>query len=168
MLTWQQTLNGVTVIGLGNQTLLALPMTAFFASRQCPGIAIRAALDWALEQARSKTPVISGFHSPLEQSVLKILLEAQSPAVIMLARPVENSRLPPEWKTPINLGNLAVVGPITKTERITEESASERNDTVAILAEKIVLAHIDPNGTLAKQVDRWQMKDLNIHQLISP
>jgi hypothetical protein len=167
MLNWQLTLNGVTVTGLGNQALLSLPMTAFFASRQCPGIAIRAALDWALEQARSKTPVISGFHSSLEQSVLKILLEARSPVVIMLARPVENSRLPPEWKTPIDLGNLAVIGPITKTERITEESATERNDTVAMLAEKIVLAHVDPNGTLAKQVERWQMKSLNIHKLVS-
>ena len=119
MLSWQQTLNGVTVAGLGNQALLSLPMPAFFASRQCPGIAIRAALDWALKQARSKTPVISGFHSPLEQSVLKILLEAQSPAVIMLARPVENSRLPPDWKAAISAGNLAVIGPSTKTERIT-------------------------------------------------
>jgi predicted Rossmann fold nucleotide-binding protein DprA/Smf involved in DNA uptake len=168
MLIWQQTLNGVTVAGVGNQALLALPMAAFFASRQCPGIAIRAALDWALEQARSKTPVISGFHSPLEQSVLKILLEARSPTVIMLARPVENSRLPPDWKAAINLGNLAVIGPITKTERITEVSASERNDTVAILAEKIVLAHVEPNGTLAKQVERWhgmKLKISNLHLL---
>jgi predicted Rossmann fold nucleotide-binding protein DprA/Smf involved in DNA uptake len=167
MLIWQQTPNGVTVAGVGNQALLALPMAAFFASRQCPGIAIRAALDWALEQARSKTPVISGFHSPLEQSVLKILLEARSPTVIMLARPVENSRLPPDWKAAINLGNLAVVGPITKTERITEESATERNDTAAMIAEKIVIAHVDQNGTLAKQVALWQMKSLNIHKLVS-
>lgn len=30
-------------------------------------------MDWTVEQARSKNPVISGFHSPLEQSALKVL-----------------------------------------------------------------------------------------------
>lgn len=70
MLIWHQTRNDLAGTGLGNQALLALPMTAFFASRQCPGTAIRAAMDWALQQAQSKAVVISGFHSPLEQSVL--------------------------------------------------------------------------------------------------
>lgn len=32
-------------MGQGNQTLLDLPMTGFFASRQCPGSAIRQAMD---------------------------------------------------------------------------------------------------------------------------
>jgi hypothetical protein len=58
-------------------------MTAFFASRQCPGTAIRAAMDWALNQAREKNVVVSGFHSPLEQSVLKVLMAAHSPAVVV-------------------------------------------------------------------------------------
>ena len=62
--------------GVGSVSLLAQPLTAFFASRQCPGVAIRAAMNWAVEQARSKCPVISGFHFPLEQSVLQVLLAA--------------------------------------------------------------------------------------------
>jgi len=56
--------------GRGASGLLNTPLTAFFASRQCPGAAIRAAMDWALQQARAKQVVVSGFHSPLEQSVL--------------------------------------------------------------------------------------------------
>lgn len=62
--------------GVGNASLLDHPLTAFSASRQCSGAAIRAAMDWAVEQARSKSPVISGFHSPLEQSVLEVMLTA--------------------------------------------------------------------------------------------
>ena len=55
--------------GLGDAALLEQPLTAFFASRRCSGEAIRRAMDWAVEQARNKTPLIGGFHSPLEQSV---------------------------------------------------------------------------------------------------
>lgn len=36
--------------GVGNPSLLDQPMTAFFASRQCPGATIRAAMAWAIEQ----------------------------------------------------------------------------------------------------------------------
>jgi hypothetical protein len=72
-------------------------MTAFFASRQCLGTAIRAAMEWALHRAREKNVVVSGFHSPLEQSVLKVLIASRSPAVVMLARPVAGAKLPPEW-----------------------------------------------------------------------
>jgi hypothetical protein len=32
-------------MGQGNQILLDLPLTGFFASRQCPGSAIRQAMD---------------------------------------------------------------------------------------------------------------------------
>ena len=60
-------------------------LTGFFSSRQCPGAAIRAAMDWALEQARSRQPVVSGFHSPLEQSVLTVLLQARCPVAPVLA-----------------------------------------------------------------------------------
>lgn len=114
MLSWHQTRNGLAVTGLGNQYLLALPMTAFFASRQCPGIAIRAAIDWALQQAKTKSVVVSGFHSPLEQSVLKVLLQARSPAVAVLARPVDGAKLPTEWAEPIAQGHLTVVSSATQ------------------------------------------------------
>lgn len=46
--------------------LLEQPLTAFFASRRCSGRAILAAMDWAVEQAQARTPLIGGFHSPLE------------------------------------------------------------------------------------------------------
>lgn len=40
--------------GCGAQALLDVGLTAFFASCQCPGIAIRAAMDRALQQARAQ------------------------------------------------------------------------------------------------------------------
>ena len=61
---WTMLLHGSLLTGKGEQGLLALPAAAFFASRQCSGVAIRAAMDWALQQARAKQAVVSGFHSP--------------------------------------------------------------------------------------------------------
>lgn len=79
---WTMLLHGSLLAGKGVQGLLALPVAAFFASRQCSGVAIRAAMDWALQQAWAKQAVVSGFHSPLEQSMGKVLMAAGSPAAL--------------------------------------------------------------------------------------
>lgn len=143
--------------GCGARELLDLELTAFFASRQCPGAAIRAAMDWALQQARTKRPVISGFHSPLEQSVLKVLMAAGSPAVVVLARPVRGAKLPPEWTEPLEKGWMAVVSTVATTGRLTQPLANERNALVAQLAQKIAVAHASPGGTLAGQLNQWRL-----------
>ena len=156
MLTWQQTRHGLAVTGLGDQALLGVPMTAFFASRQCPGTAIRAAMNWALQQARERAVVVSGFHSPLEQSVLKVLLEAHSPVVAVLARPVAGARLRPECTDPMAQGRMAVVSVAVATMRLTHEAASARNEQVAQLADRIAVAYASPGGALAALQVRWQ------------
>ena len=148
---------GSQLTGQGNQVLLALPMTAFFASRQCPGTAIRAAMDWALQQARAKRAVVSGFHSPLEQSVLKILMAAGSPAVVVLARPVARAKLPPEWTAPLAQGHMVVVSGVTTVGRLTQQQATQRNALVARLAHKIIVAHASPAGSLAAQLAPWRL-----------
>jgi len=109
MPTWSILHQGLSLSGQGNQDLLALPMTAFFSSRQCPGVAIRSVMDWALQQVRAKRAVVSGFHSPLEQSVLKVLMAAGSPVVVVVARPVQGAKLPPEWTEPLAKGQVVVV-----------------------------------------------------------
>lgn len=165
MLSWRQTCSDFAVTGLGCQALLALPLTVFFASRQCPGSAIRAAMDWALEQAWTRQIVISGFHSPLEQSVLHLLLEARSPVVAVLARPIAGAQLKPIWKTAITEGRMAVVSASIESQRLTSERATLRNDLVAQLAETIVIAHASSNGGLARQSELWMNKGLRVLNL---
>lgn len=80
--------------GLGNAGLLEYPLTAFFASRTCPDAAVRAGMDWAVEQARTRKPVIGGFHSPLEFSVLEVLLTVGAPCIIVISRKLDQARLP--------------------------------------------------------------------------
>ncbi len=147
---------------LGAPQLLDQPLTAFFASRTCPGVAIRAAMDWALEQASARRAVVGGFHSPLEQSVLRLLLEAHSPVVAVLARPVGEARLKPEWETAIAGGSMAVVSVTTTPKRLTSERAMERNEIVARLASAIVIASVRPGGTLAGKYAAWAEQGLAI------
>jgi predicted Rossmann fold nucleotide-binding protein DprA/Smf involved in DNA uptake len=161
---WQW--GGPTVLtGCGAQELLDLELTAFFASRQCPGSAIRAAMDWALQQASAKRAVVSGFHSPLEQSVLKVLMAAGSPAVVVLARPVQGVTLPTEWVDPLEKGHMAVVSSLAMAGRLTQQLATERNALAARLAERIVVAYASPNGSLAAQVSHWQQEGLQVEFL---
>lgn len=165
MLSWHQNCNGLALTGLGCQELLTLPMTAFFASRQCPGTAIRLAMDWALQQAQAKNVVISGFHSPLEQSLLKVLIEAHSPVVVVLARPIEGARLPPEWIERLEQGLMTVVSAITSIARLTGELAAERNNLVSQLATQTVVAHASIGGALEGLCTQWQAQGRQIIQL---
>jgi len=158
MQTWQKAHTKHSLTGTGNADLLDLPMTAFFASRQCPGAAIRAAMDWALLQARAKAVVVSGFHSPLEQSVLKVLIQARSTVVLVLARPVSGAKLPPEWVDPLSQGLMAVVSANLTTTRLTSEVATARNSLVAQLATIITVAHASPGGKLAGLVAQWGLE----------
>ena len=158
MQTWQKARGDDNLTGTGNPALLDLTMTAFFASRQCPGTAIRAAMDWALQQATLKAVVISGFHSPLEQSALKVLIQARSPVVAVLARPVSGAKLPPEWVEPLNQGLMAVVSAYLITTRLTSEVAMARNRLVAQLATTLVVAHASPGGGLASLMAQWQLE----------
>lgn len=142
--------------GLGNAALLDQPLTAFFSSRQCPGSAIRAAMNWSIEQARGQHPVISGFHSPLEQSILEVLLTAKAPCIIVIARKLEEAQLPPSWLQAIEQGTAVVIGMAPTTQRLTVELAARRNDWVAQRAARIVIAHAAAGGGLVQQATTWQ------------
>ena len=145
----------MAVAGLGAVGLLQGPLTAFFASRQCPGTAIRSAIAWAVQQARDRCAVIGGFHSPLEQSVLRLLLEAGSPAVVVLARPVDGASIKSAWHDALGAGTLAVISRSSSTLRLTEKASFYRNDLAARLANGIVIGHASHDGMLARQCARW-------------
>jgi hypothetical protein len=146
---------------LGSVDLLQGPLTAFFASRQCPGTAIQAATAWALEHAQGRGgAVIGGFLSPLEQSVLRLLREAGCPAVVVLARVVAGAHLKSTWRRALDAGKMAVVSGVASKERLTQRAASDRNELAAHLADRIVIGHTNTPGALAQQCTRWQADGL--------
>lgn len=118
-----------------------------------------------MKQASARRAVVGGFHSPLEQSVLHLQLEARSPVVAVLARPVGDARLKPEWEAAIAKGCMAVVNGSTKATRLTSEQALERNELAARLAERIVIAHTSKGGSLAGQAETWASRGLPVLNL---
>ena len=155
----------MAVTGVGTEALLQGPLTAFFASRQCPGTAIRAATAWALQQARERSVVIGGFHSPLEQSVLRLLLEPGSSVVVVLARPAAGASLNRAWHGALDAGKMAVVSCSASTQRLTEQAANDRNEIAARLADRVVVGHASDGGALARQCARWQVEGLSLRHL---
>lgn len=159
--SWQK--DGIA--GVGNMALLEQPLTAFFASRRCSGRAIRAAMDWAVEQARTKTPLIGGFHSPLEQSVLEVMLSAHAPVVIVIVRKLETAQLPPAWLEAAQAGTVAVVSMEESRQRLTTELATRRNHWIARHAAHIVVAEAAPGGSLASCLAGWKNERKQVSML---
>jgi predicted Rossmann fold nucleotide-binding protein DprA/Smf involved in DNA uptake len=165
---WNLKLADTQLTGRGDAKLLDTALTAFFASRQCPGIAIHTALDWAVQKTKQRQTVIGGFHSPLEQSVLRILLTAKSPAVVVLARNAAKAKLSAEWLDAIQAGQMVVISARHEAAsiRLTNVIAHERNELAASLAHTVVVAHASPTGKLAEQVRLWREAGRTIDILV--
>lgn len=146
--------DGIT--GIGNMALLGQPLTAFFASRRCSGRAIRAAMDWTVSQALMKTPLIGGFHSPLEQSVLEVMLAAHAPVVIVIARKLETAQLSDAWREAVQAEAIAVVSMNDTQQRLTADFAMRRNYWIAHHSAHIVVAEAAPGGGLASCIVGWK------------
>lgn len=133
---------------LGNLQLLNLPKTALYASTKCPGSVILPTYDQAARWRDEGRCIISGFHSPIEKECLSILLRGTSPVVICPARNLP-SRLPPEWRTPIDEGRMLVLSPFASDEsRVTADLAARRNQYVASLADEAWIAHVSDGSKL--------------------
>jgi predicted Rossmann fold nucleotide-binding protein DprA/Smf involved in DNA uptake len=139
-----------TLTALGNLDLLSLPMTALFCSARCPGSAILAAYDQSAVWRDTGRCIISGFHSPVEQECLRILLRGKQPIIICPARSLPK-RIPPEWRQPLADGRLLVLSAFPDTEtRVTADLARRRNEFVAALADEVYFAHITPAGEMER------------------
>ena len=144
----------------GNLDLLALPKTALFCSARCPGAAILRAYDQAAHWRDTGRCIISGFHSPVEQECLRILLRGTPPLILCPARSLP-TRIPAEWQTPLADGRLLILSGFTAAEkRVTTELATRRNALVAALAEEVCFAHITPGGQserLTHRLTEWRV-----------
>ena len=97
--------------------------------------------------------------------MLRLLLEAHSPVVAVLARPVADARLKPDWETAITEGRMAVVSSSTEAKRLTSEEALQRNELAAQLAQRIVIAYASTGGSLARQSETWANRGLQVLNL---
>jgi len=145
---------------LGNLDLLSLPKTALFCSARCPGDVILSAYDQASRWRDARRCVISGFHSPVEQECLRILLRGCSPIIICPARALPK-RIPADWQKPLAEGRLLILSAFSETDnRPTKELATRRNEIVAALADEAWFVYITPGGKsdcLRQKIERWSI-----------
>jgi predicted Rossmann fold nucleotide-binding protein DprA/Smf involved in DNA uptake len=146
------------LFAIGQVNLLSLSTTALFCSARCPGSAILRAYDQAAQWRDTGRCIISGFHSPVEQECLRILLRGTSPVIICPARSLPK-RIPPKWQAPLAEGRMLILSMFPSGEsRITSALAARRNEFVAALADDVWFAHIEEGGhteKLAQQIALW-------------
>lgn len=142
------------IVGAGETALLAEPLLGLIASRECPGHVLLETLDRVPEWVKAGRVIVSGFHSPLEQQVLRSLLRRNGRVVKVLARGMgANSgdyRPAAEEREPLAAGRMLVLTACTPEElRTTRETALARNRLVLALASEIVAPHVTANSPLA-------------------
>lgn len=143
---------------LGNPALLTLPKTSLFCSTRCPGEAILRAHDRAAKWRDDGRCIISGFHSPVEQECLRILLRGTQPIIICPARSLPR-RAPQEWQAALASGRLLVLSPFPDTAtRITASLSNRRNELVGALADSAWFAYVSTGGQserLTRRLSEW-------------
>ena len=148
-----------TLNAIGNLSLLQSPAIgsavleaiALFCSIKCPGELILKTYDLAQALRDAEIPVISGFHTPIEQDCLKILLRGTQPIIHCPARSIHDMRLSSEQKQAIGEGRLLLISPFNASySRATAELAEKRNAMIGAIAHTIFIAYAAPNSkTLA-------------------
>jgi predicted Rossmann fold nucleotide-binding protein DprA/Smf involved in DNA uptake len=135
---------------LGNPYLLESASLAIFSSASCPDdIAVNTYL-LAQHLRRSPVTIVSGFHSPVEQESLTILLRATSPIIICPSREIESMRIPAEYREGLESGRLLLLSPFSEKRRPSTDMAVYRNRVVAALADEVFVAYAEPAGKLQK------------------
>jgi predicted Rossmann fold nucleotide-binding protein DprA/Smf involved in DNA uptake len=136
-------------MAVGNTALLAVPLLGLIASRECPGHVLLQTLELATQWARAGQVILSGFHSPLEQQVLRSMLRRQGRVVKLLGHALDHYSAPAEEQAPLAEGRLLVLSAcrpsVTRTTRAT---ALARNRLVLALAAEHCVPYLSPQSPL--------------------
>ena len=69
------------IVGAGETSLLGEPLLGLIASRECLGHVLLETLDRVLAWVNAGRVIVNGFHSPLEQQVLRSVLRRKGRVV---------------------------------------------------------------------------------------
>jgi len=140
---WDVLRYGEPRFAVGNRALLALPQTAFLASRG--GETAPVAPTFPVPPAC----VMSGFLSSLERAVFDACLADGTPMVQVLARGLPETFFP-RVQHAIDAGRLLVITPFPETEtRFSAQRAAWCNQYVLHAAESVVIGQLSADGMLA-------------------
>lgn len=135
---------------VGNVTLLEQPLLGLLSSRECPGHVLLETIDRVPEWVKGGRVIVSGFHSPLEQQVLRSVLRRQGRVVKVLARGMADYHPTAEEHEPLAAGRMLVITDCPpEARRTTRETALRRNRLVLALASEIVVPFVSDGSPLA-------------------
>ena len=138
------------IVGAGETALLAEPLLGLIASRECPGHVLLETLDRVPEWVKARHVIVSGFHSPLEQQVLRSVLRRKGRVVKVLARGITDYRPTAEEREPLAAGRMLLITACPpEVRRTTRETSLARNRLVLALASEIVVPHVADDSPLA-------------------
>lgn len=138
------------IVGAGETALLAEPLLGLIASRECPGHVLLETLDRVPQWVKAGRVIVSGFHSPLEQQVLRSVLRRKGRVVKLLARGMLDYRPAAEEHEPMSAGRMLVITACPpEVRRTTRETALARNRLVLALASEIVTPYVAGGSPLA-------------------
>jgi predicted Rossmann fold nucleotide-binding protein DprA/Smf involved in DNA uptake len=139
------------IVGVGQAALLAEPLLGLISSRECPGHVLLETLDRVPEWVKAGRVIVSGFHSPLEQQVLRSVLRRKAGRVVkVLARGMSDYRPSSDEREPLATGRLLVITACPPdVRRTTRETALARNRLVLALASEVVVPYVAEGSPLA-------------------
>ena len=139
--------------GVGNTELIDLPLLALIASRECPGDVFLETLERVPQWVQAGRVIVSGFHSPLEQQVLRSVLRRKGQVVKVLARGMLDYQPEPEEAESMAAGRMLVITACPPTvTRISRATALVRNRLVLAVATDYVVPHMADGSPLASLV----------------
>lgn len=137
----------------GNLRLLERPLTGLFCSSRLPGDLLVHSFDVGRTLAAAGVPIISGFQSPIEREVLRLLLAGSSSVVVCPARSLETLKPPGEWQRAIESGRMLLLSHFPASiRRPTLQLCDLRNRIAAALASRVLVIHASPGGRLSRLV----------------
>jgi predicted Rossmann fold nucleotide-binding protein DprA/Smf involved in DNA uptake len=136
---------------LGNREILTRRKIGLLCSIQCPGDVILKTLNLIRELRDTDVCVVSGFHSPMEQECLNILMRGKCSIIKCYARSIANLRIPSDYRKPLDDGRLLVLSPFGEDCKKTAKRTTRiRNTLVAAISDVVFVPHASPGGNTEK------------------
>ena len=135
------------VTARGNLGTLDGTLIGFFCSVRSPGDAILRTYDLARALRSTAVTIIGGFHSPMEKECLDLLLRGTARVVVCPGRGLGRMRIPKGWQNPLAEGRLLILSFFDdRIRRPTLSIAGTRNNHIAALADRLLVAHAEKGG----------------------
>lgn len=138
---------------MGEVSILRRRLLGMVCSIQCPGSIVIKTLDAVRALRDVGVVVIGGFHSPMENECLDILLRGKQPVILCPARILAGLRLAQGARQALKEGRLLIISPFADSvRRTTAAQAVQRNNLVAAIADALWVPHAAPGGKTWKTV----------------